>query len=115
MAQTTANDPIEHVVVLMLENQSFDRVLGCLKSVNADIDGVDPNGPGTNADPAGGSPYQQLPSATRIVVHDLGHDLDDVLRQMQNGCAGFHRRLRHKIPERAADRAPAGHELLRTR
>lgn len=89
MARSAASDPIQHVVVLMLENQSFDRVLGCMKAVNPTIDGVDTAHPGTNADPDGGAAYQQQPSASRTVVHDLGHDLDDVLRQMQNGCSGF--------------------------
>ena len=36
-------DPIEHVVVVMLENHSFDRMLGSLRSVEAAVDGVDPN------------------------------------------------------------------------
>jgi hypothetical protein len=38
------------VVVLMMENHSFDRVLGCMKQNNADIEGVDPNNPGINPD-----------------------------------------------------------------
>ena len=89
MARSAASDPIQHVVVLMLENQSFDRVLGCMKAVNPGIDGVDTTHPGANADPDGGAAYQQQPGANRTVVHDLGHDLDDVLRQVQNGCSGF--------------------------
>jgi phospholipase C len=89
MAQSAANDPIQHVVVFMLENQSFDRVLGCLKAVNPDIDGVDLAHPGESDDPAGGPVYQQQAGAARTVTNDLGHDLDDVLRQMENGCRGF--------------------------
>jgi phospholipase C len=89
MAQSAANDPIKHVIVFMLENQSFDRVLGCLKAVNPAIDGVDPAHPGESDDPAGGPVYQQQAGATRTVTNDLGHDLDDVLRQTQNGCRGF--------------------------
>jgi hypothetical protein len=34
----------------MMENHSFDRVLGCMKQNNADIEGVDPNNPGINPD-----------------------------------------------------------------
>src|ERR1700685_956547 len=82
-------DPIQHVVVLMLENQSFDRVLGCMKAINPDINGVDPAHPGASDDPDGGAAYQQQPGAARTVPHDLGHALDDVLRQMKNGCRGF--------------------------
>jgi phospholipase C len=82
-------DPIEHVIVLMLENQSFDRVLGDLKSVNPAVDGVDPARPGSNADPDGGQPYTQMPGAPNATANDLGHDLDDVQRQIANNCAGF--------------------------
>ncbi len=34
-------DPIEHVVVLMLENHSFDQMLGCMKEVFPELEGVD--------------------------------------------------------------------------
>jgi phospholipase C len=84
-----AADPIEHIVVLMLENQSFDRLLGYLKSVNSYVDGVDTQNPGQNADPDGGQPYLQAPGAPFTTLQDPGHDLDDVLRQIAGGCAGF--------------------------
>ena len=31
---------IEHVVVLMLENRSFDQMLGCLKQVHPTLEGI---------------------------------------------------------------------------
>ena len=34
-------DALKHIVVLMMENRSFDHMLGSLKAVNAQIDGVD--------------------------------------------------------------------------
>ena len=34
-------DALKHVVVLMMENRSFDHMLGSLKAVNPLIDGVD--------------------------------------------------------------------------
>ena len=46
-------DPIKHVVVLMLENHSFDQMLGGLKAVIPDVDGVDPAAPGQNTDADG--------------------------------------------------------------
>jgi phospholipase C len=33
-------DPIEHVIVLMLENRSFDHMLGSLSEVIDGLDGV---------------------------------------------------------------------------
>jgi phospholipase C len=34
-------DAIEHVVVLMLENRSFDQMLGCLQPVVSGLEGID--------------------------------------------------------------------------
>ena len=34
--------PIQHVVVLMMENNSFDRMLGCMAEVHSGLDGIDP-------------------------------------------------------------------------
>src|SRR6202035_4977096 len=96
---TLAADPIGHVVVLMLENQSFDRVLGCMKAINADIDGADPSRPGESDDPDGGPAYIQQPGASRTVINDLGHDLDDVQRQIRNGCRGFISDYATKYPQ----------------
>ena len=35
-------DKLRHLVVLMMENRSFDHMLGALKSSDGRIDGVDP-------------------------------------------------------------------------
>src|SRR5438132_5989981 len=40
-----ADDPIKHVVLLMLENHSFDQMLGSLKSEYPELDGVDIESP----------------------------------------------------------------------
>ena len=42
-------DKLKHIVVLMMENRSFDHMLGSLKSVNPRIDGL--TGTETNPDP----------------------------------------------------------------
>jgi phospholipase C len=34
-------DALKHIVVLMMENRSFDHMLGSLKAMNPQIDGVD--------------------------------------------------------------------------
>jgi phospholipase C len=44
------DDPIRHVVVLMMENHSFDQMLGSLASVYKDLDGVDPKNLRNNPD-----------------------------------------------------------------
>ena len=35
----TGLDKLQHIVVLMMENRSFDQMLGSLKAVNPGIDG----------------------------------------------------------------------------
>ena len=37
----STDDPIKHVITLMLENHSFDQMLGCMKEVYPDLEGVD--------------------------------------------------------------------------
>lgn len=99
-------DPIKHVVVLMLENNSFDRMLGCMKSFYPNLEGVDENAtPATNPDyPDANHLFAQLPDALRSVPVDPAHDLDDVLRQVNGGdCNGFVRDLAQHKPQ-----APAG-------
>ena len=46
-------DQLQHIVVLMMENRSFDHMLGSLKAVDARIDGVDPQNPFQNPDTTG--------------------------------------------------------------
>jgi phospholipase C len=36
----TGLDQLQHIVVLMMENRSFDHMLGSLKTVDARIDGI---------------------------------------------------------------------------
>ena len=47
----TGLDRLEHIVVLMMENRSFDHMLGSLKSVDARIDGL--TGAESNPDTTG--------------------------------------------------------------
>ena len=46
-------DPIRHVVVLMLENHSFDQMLGCFKQVYPELEGVEPTARHENRDTQG--------------------------------------------------------------
>jgi phospholipase C len=83
-------DNIEHVVVLMFENNSFDRMLGSMKAVYPELEGVDPNKTFINPDfPDTSHAYAQLKDAAYSIPTDPGHELDDVLRQIHNGSSGF--------------------------
>ena len=75
---------IDHVVVLMLENNSFDRMLGWIPGV----DGVDVTSPRSNPNLAGTAVAQKT-TVTRQMKSDPAHDLSDVLAQMAGPNLGF--------------------------
>lgn len=81
------HDPIERVVLLMLENHSFDQMLGSLALVHPDLDGVpqaDNATPYSNAD-ENGTIYAQQWTAELQMALDPDHNTDAVLRQMDKG------------------------------
>ncbi len=75
--------PINHVVVLMLENRSFDHILGDVPGVA----GVDQGHPRSNS--FNGVKYQQEPGASRIVTLDPHHEWPHVIAQVADGNGGF--------------------------
>jgi phospholipase C len=92
--------PITHVVVLMMENHSFDRVLGWMKKQHPNIEAIDPDKPGTNPDyPDRDSTVFQEPTQSRNIANDPGHDLDNVLRQIAGGNQGFVSDFGQKYPQ----------------
>lgn len=77
-------DNLRHIVVLMLENRSFDHMLGCLKAKNPSIDGLDgrqaiPDSTGTFV------PIQQLAEFRGQLLPDPHHDFASVDFQIFNG------------------------------
>lgn len=92
--------PIKRVVVLMMENHSFDRVLGWMKQDYPNIEGVDPDHPGWNPDyPVTTDTVLQSETRNRNIAHDPGHDLDNVLRQISAGNTGFVADFAHLYPQ----------------
>lgn len=83
-----ANDPIKHVVVLMFENHSFDEMLGCLRQVYPELEGVNPEAQRTNRD-ASGNVYRQEPTTDTTVQPDPKHELRNVLLQLKDENGGF--------------------------
>ncbi|HUJ42552.1 MAG TPA: alkaline phosphatase family protein [Opitutaceae bacterium] len=78
---------IKHVFVLMLENRSYDHILGSIAISGADptgapatADGVPPGG-ATNLDSAGVA-YAASPTAPFVMPADPPHEYDDVRRQL---------------------------------
>jgi phospholipase C len=101
---------IDHIVVLMQENRSFDQVLGYLRrdKINPDVDGLlpsdDPNSEnqfnrfeGRNFfprkadrnDPPRADPNAKATAWPSFAVPGPGHDTDDVLSQIDNNMGRF--------------------------
>jgi len=82
-------DSIEHIVVLMLENRSFDQMLGAFQAIYPDLDGIDPAAtPRTNVDDNQVA-YAQSPTQATVVQPDPMHELVDVLRQIDAANGKF--------------------------
>ena len=94
-----AQDPIKHVVFLLLENHSFDQMLGCLQSVYPELDGIDDAARSNrgNRDAAGNVYYPQ-PTDERQMASDPHHELPDVHEQLADGNGGFVRNFALAYP-----------------
>ncbi|MDB5358593.1 MAG: Phospholipase [Phycisphaerales bacterium] len=95
-------DPIQHVVVLILENHSFDQMLGCLKEVYPDLDGIDPAKPGQNTD-ASGKAFRQTPTRERQMSLDPHHEVLHVATQLQDRNGGFIKDFENACPHETED------------
>ena len=82
-------DPIEHVIVLMLENRSFDHLLGGLSEVIEGLDGVPKENEPQRSNKTGGRSYIQGVGASRVINYDPKHELEHVLHQLSKGNSGF--------------------------
>jgi phospholipase C len=82
-------DPIEHVVLLMLENHSFDQMLGGMQELYPGLDGVLPSErPRVNKD-AHGRTYEQRPTDALQVRPDPKHEHVNAMNQLAGGNQGF--------------------------
>jgi phospholipase C len=72
----------------MLENHSFDQMLGCFKQLYPELEGVDPATPNENGD-SGGRVYQQAATTERIMFLDPHHEVPHVAVQLSNSNSGF--------------------------
>jgi phospholipase C len=77
-------DNLRHLVVLMMENRSFDHMLGSLKAVDSRIDGV--TGDESNRDTKGNTiKVQPLADYQGQLDPDPNHDFDAVDQQIFDG------------------------------
>jgi phospholipase C len=100
----SAIDKIEHVVVLILENHSFDQMLGCLSEVydgkdgRDSLDGIDPTAKRSNRDDKGKDFFQE-PTDERQMIYDPHHEVPHVATQLSNRNGGFVQDLVDAYPD----------------
>jgi phospholipase C len=94
---------IKHFVVLMLENRSFDHLLGALKAHNPVIDGALDNEFSNHTDPASptSSVVKNGPTSAFAMPFDPGHEFIDVQIQLYGRAASAARQ-----PAPRSDPAP---------
>src|SRR6516164_3159256 len=69
---------IQHIVVLMLENRSFDHMVGYMQSPTYQIDGIDAAHPPTNPrSPQDATPVATTSDAPDVLAADAGHSVPD--------------------------------------
>ncbi|KAL5226707.1 hypothetical protein ABZP36_014972 [Zizania latifolia] len=77
-----AESPIKTVVVVVMENRSFDHMLGWMKRLNPEIDGVtgDEWNPTNASDPSAGRVY--FGEGAEYVDPDPGHSFQEIRQQI---------------------------------
>jgi phosphoesterase family protein/ASPM-SPD-2-Hydin domain-containing protein len=88
---------IEHIVVLVMENRSFDHMLGYLKAENPELDGVP--GDGAFANQYAGRSYPVRGDATPVTPLDPRHELHEFDVQMHSEAA-----IRQQLLRNPSDR-----------
>src|SRR5664279_2945993 len=84
--------------MLILENHSFDQMIGCLKAVYPDLDGVDPSVPWSNPD-RDGTLVLQKSTIERQMLLDPHHEVGHVKTQLADGNTGFVRDFAIAYPD----------------
>jgi phospholipase C len=110
-------DKVKHIVVVMMENRSFDHMLGYLKADKVlpeadDVDGLDPSVHGCPW--PDGTPEPVKPMEYRTLHHkvqDPGHGVNDVEAQLANGNKGFLTNYVEVLEENKAKWAAKGKEV----
>ncbi|XP_020585574.1 non-specific phospholipase C2-like [Phalaenopsis equestris] len=80
--KAAAGGPIKTVVIVVMENRSFDHMLGWMKRINPEINGVDGSewNPTSTSDPNGARVY--FKDRAQFVDPDPGHSFDAILQQV---------------------------------
>ncbi len=90
------DDPIRHVVLLALENHSFDQMLGGLNELFPALEGVSPDNTNIDSD---GTVYFQRATEERQMPLDPHHEVPWVAEQLEDDNSGFVRNFSKMYPQ----------------
>ncbi|HEY3655286.1 MAG TPA: alkaline phosphatase family protein [Steroidobacteraceae bacterium] len=101
---TAAADPIKHVIVLMLENRSFDHMLGGITRFNPSAEGVEQKGTPNSNRTSDGKTVLQGPGAASTLANkrDVNHEHDGAMLQLGSAAdpmSGFAESFRLRYPD----------------
>src|SRR3954463_15312500 len=83
-------EQIKHIVVLMLENHSFDQMLGSFQELYPNLEGIDSANLRSNCDyPNQAQTIAQTVCTKMACPYDPMHEHINVMRQIAGGCGGF--------------------------
>jgi phospholipase C len=100
--------PIDHLVVLCLENRSFDHMLGFLEHPAEDFDGLLRGGPFDNPTWDGDSRVRATPEAKRVLPFGPDHSHDAAMAQLAVTGRGSERRATNQGFVRSYERKARG-------
>lgn len=87
MSEATPTGPIKTIVLLVMENRSFDHFMGLMKKLNPSIDGLS----GTEDNPITpgelGAPRIRISDMAELVDPDPGHEFEQVAAQIYGSLA----------------------------
>jgi phospholipase C len=90
MAASAKTDGINHVVLLLLENHSFDQMLGALQQVIPEVDGVTPALAATRSNlTTEGVAIYQHETTERQMAFDPHHEHVNAMAQIKDHNSGF--------------------------
>jgi phospholipase C len=90
IAASAKTDGIKHVVLLLLENHSFDQMLGALQQVVPEVDGVTPALAVTRSNlTLAGTAIYQHETSERQMAFDPRHEHVNAMAQIKDHNSGF--------------------------
>jgi hypothetical protein len=110
-------DRIQHVVLLMLENHSFDQMIGSLQGtppngVYPDLDGISPNSPQRFNLNLKGEKIPQAPVEEKQMHLDPLHEVEAVAEQMSNNNGGFVTNFEKNTATRRRKTSPSSWDII---